>query len=221
MINREDMLELTRRMTPSRHCFDRIAGAYMDGDGFIDGSFNIHFGKLNPAETAKNLKLAKTVPFSGTNRNLKEFPVPGKSGISRKMLQILCAAKECALKNDALLYTFYEQIGEQIREQIAEQSGKCINTLACLKNGYAIFLFHGSYDIPLKASDKQRLWESEEIYDFLICVISPLAGEYEPGEPVWGFLYPAFSDRSADADSIDIYNSDPDADNPVRLLFTE
>ena len=32
MINREDMLELTRRMTPSRHCFDRIAGAYMDGD---------------------------------------------------------------------------------------------------------------------------------------------------------------------------------------------
>lgn len=29
MINREDMLELTRRMTPSRTCFDRIAGAYI------------------------------------------------------------------------------------------------------------------------------------------------------------------------------------------------
>ena len=45
MINREDMLELTRRMTPSRTCMDRIAGGYMDEDGFLDGSFNIHFLK--------------------------------------------------------------------------------------------------------------------------------------------------------------------------------
>ena len=29
-INREDMLELTRRMTIKRNCFDRIAGASMD-----------------------------------------------------------------------------------------------------------------------------------------------------------------------------------------------
>ena len=208
MIDREDMLELTRRMTPSRHCFDRIAGAYMDAEGFVDGSFNIHFGKLSPSEAARNLKLAKKVPFSGTNKNLKEYRVPGKSELSRKMLQLLSALKQCSLKNDALLYTFYEQIGENL------------DMSPCLENGYAIFLFHGSYDIPLKASDKQRLWESEEIYDFMICVISPLEGEYEPGDPVWGFLYPAFSDRSADPDSIDIYNSDPEYDNPVRKLFT-
>ena len=35
-INREDMLELTRRMTLKRNCFDRIAGAYMDEEGFVD-----------------------------------------------------------------------------------------------------------------------------------------------------------------------------------------
>lgn len=33
-INRDDMLELTRRMTLKRNCFDRIAGAYFDDDGF-------------------------------------------------------------------------------------------------------------------------------------------------------------------------------------------
>ena len=208
MINREDMLELTRRMTPSRHCFDRVAGAYMDEDGFVDGSFNIHFGKLSPSETARNLKLAKAVPFSGTNRNLKEYRVPGDNGISRQMLQLLRAMKDCALKNDAMLYTFYEQIGENLTGP------------SSLDHEYAIYLFHGSYDIPLKASDKQRLGESEELYDFLICVISPLVGDYEPGEPVWGFLYPAFSDRSADPDSIDIFNSDSDYDNPIRELFT-
>ena len=32
-INREDMMELTRRMTPARSSFTRIAGCYVDGDG--------------------------------------------------------------------------------------------------------------------------------------------------------------------------------------------
>ena len=208
MIDREDMLELTRRMTPSRHCFDRVAGAYMDPDGFVEGSFNIHFGKLSPSETVRNLKLAKTIPFSGTNRNLREYPVPGESKTSGMMIQLLNGMKECSLKNDALLNTFYEQIGENLAGP------------SSLDNGYAIYVFHGVYDVPLKASDKERLWESEEIYDFLICAVSPLAGDYEPGEPVWGFLYPAFSDRSADPDSIDIFNSDPDHDNPICGLFT-
>ena len=63
MINREDMLELTRRMTPSRTCMDRIAGGYMDEDGFLDGSFNIHFLKLSGEEKAKNLALA-TVSYT-------------------------------------------------------------------------------------------------------------------------------------------------------------
>ena len=35
-INRNDMLELTRRMTLSRNCFVRAAGAYIDDEGYID-----------------------------------------------------------------------------------------------------------------------------------------------------------------------------------------
>ena len=39
MLRREDMMELTRRMTPSRSSIDRIAGCYYDQDGYADGSF--------------------------------------------------------------------------------------------------------------------------------------------------------------------------------------
>ena len=67
MIQREDMLELTRRMTPKRTSFTRIAGAYMDKDGEIDGSFNTNFLKLSASEKEKNLAVAKTIPFSETN----------------------------------------------------------------------------------------------------------------------------------------------------------
>ena len=63
MINREDMLELTRRMTPSRTCMDRIAGGYMDEDGFLDGSFNIHFLKLSGEERRRTSRLQRRFLF--------------------------------------------------------------------------------------------------------------------------------------------------------------
>ena len=71
-INREDMLELTRRMTLKRNCFDRIAGAYLDRDGFVDGTFNKNFRQLSLPDQQKNLDIAKTIPFSETNVALKE-----------------------------------------------------------------------------------------------------------------------------------------------------
>ena len=58
MINRDDMLELTRRMTPARTCFDRIAGAYINDMGEVEDSFNIHFGILCGAVMTNNLALA-------------------------------------------------------------------------------------------------------------------------------------------------------------------
>ena len=140
MINREDMLELTRRMTPARNCFDRIAGAYMNDMGEGEERFNIHFGKLSGSETARNLELAKAIPFSKTNVQLKEYDFPDKA----------------------------------------------------------------------KGKDKENLWESEEIYDFMICAICPLCGEYEPAAPEFGFLYPAFSDRSGEQEKIDIFHANPE-----------
>ena len=46
-IDREDMLALTRRMTVKRSSITRIAGAYIDPDGFVDGTFNTRFLKLS------------------------------------------------------------------------------------------------------------------------------------------------------------------------------
>ena len=60
-INRDDMLELTRRMTIARTSMTRIAGSYMDADGFIDGTFNTNFLKLKNSEKEKNLTIAKAI----------------------------------------------------------------------------------------------------------------------------------------------------------------
>ncbi len=89
MINREDMLELTRRMTPDRTCFDRMAGAYMTADGEMDDTFNIHFLKLSGSEMRRNLELAMAVPFGRTNDQLKEYVIPENLKGKESIYQLL------------------------------------------------------------------------------------------------------------------------------------
>lgn len=194
-INREDMLELTRRMTLSRNCFSRIAGAYFDEDGYIDGTFNRHFRKLTAAEQKSNLEIAKAIPFSRTNEQLREYcfdPEEEKPGTVWQMLMTLL---ECGLKNDALLDVLYELVGERYHS-----SGP-----------FAFYLFYGSYDVPLHGSDREWQGESEEVYSFLVCAVCKVDQDYNPEKPESGFLFPAFKDRSGDCDRIEIFRDGGDS----------
>lgn len=193
MINREDMLELTRRMTPKRTSITRIAGCYVDQDGDFDGSFNTNFLKLSEADKTKNLKLAKSIPFSETNKNLKKYEFEPDQLKPGSIWQLLMAMKECGLKNDALMDTFYDIVMEHYQSD----------------SEYAILVFHDRYDIPAKASDKERLGESAEVFEYLICAICPLAGKYEPDDPACGFLFPAFTDRCGDLNHVNVFQKDP------------
>lgn len=203
MIDREDMLELTRRMTLKRNCFTRLAGAYMDEEGYVDGTFNTNFLKLSEKDRNLHLAIAKAIPFSETNVNLKAYRFKKEQERAGSIWQLLMGLKECGLKNDALLDLFYELAGERYRST----------------GPYAIYFLHGNYDVPLKATDKERLGESEEVYQFVICAICPLQGEYEPGKPECGFLFPAFADRSSDIHGIAVFQAD--AEHPHSELRTE
>ena len=200
-INREDMLELTRRMTAARTSMTRIAGSYMDADGEIEGTFNTNFLNLSTGEKEKNLAIAKTIPFSRTNENLRRYRIPEAAMKAGSVWQLLMGIKTCGLKNDALLDTFYELAAEKYH--------------AC--HDYAVYVFHDRYDVPVKAADHERLGESEEVYEYLICAVCPVTGDYEPGKPEWGFLFPAFQDRSGDQNYIDIYESRPERPHKEKM----
>lgn len=192
MIDREDMLALTRRMTVKRSSMTRIAGGYMDADGEIDGTFNTSFLKLSPADKEKNLNIAKTIPFAETNKNLKEYVFSNEKMRPDSMWKLLMGMRACALKNDALMETFYEIVGEKYHSM----------------KDYAIYVFHDRYDIPAKGQDHVRLGESEDMFEYLICAICPLTGDYEPGEPECGFLFPAYMDGGAAMNYVDVFQAD-------------
>ena len=201
MINREDMLEITRRLTATRSNLVRIAGAYIDEEGFVDGTFNTNFLNIRGAERTRCLDIAKTIPFSKTNEELKSYRIPGMKPGS--IWQLLYAIRECELKNDALLLNLYEIISEQY------PVGK----------SYAIYVYYGVYDVPMKAADKERLDESEEVYKYLIVAVSPTDREQNPQMPEAGFLYPAFSDRSMDMEHVNVYLSNLKSENSLKSIL--
>ncbi len=183
------MMELTRRMTPSRNCFSRIAGAYMDPEGYDNGTFNTHFGNLKSAETKRNLEIAKAIPFAKENEELVEYRF-SEAAKKSSMWQLLMGLRKAELKDDALLSILYEIFGESYKAE----------------SEYSIYVYYGAYDVPIKGTDKEWIEGSEEVYSFLVCAVSPLKDEYEPGDPEFGFLFPAFSKRSSDENGIYIFS---------------
>lgn len=201
LIDREDMLELTRRMTIKRNCFTRIAGAYIDAEGYVDGTFNTNFLNLSIKEKEKNMAIAKQVPFAKTNVNLKGYKFSKDSQGKDSMWQLLMGLKSCGLKNDALMDVFYDMVTAQYSTN----------------REYAIMMFSACYDVPVKGTDKAFQDESEEVFDFLVCAICPLVGDYEPGEPECGFLFPAFTKRSGDINHVAVFTADSADTNPEIL----
>ena len=105
---------------------------------------------------------------------------------------MIYAIKDCGLQNDALMLNLYELIAEKYPKG----------------RPYAIYMYYGAYDVPVKGSDKAYQDESEEVYQYLILAISPVDEEQIPHEPETGFLYPAFTDRSTDIAHVNFYSKD-------------
>ena len=67
---------------------------------------------MSPDEKEKNLQIAKVIPFADTNQNLKEYAFSSEKMKGDSMWKLLMGMRVCGLKNDALMETFYEIVGE-------------------------------------------------------------------------------------------------------------
>ncbi len=92
------------------------------------------------------------------------------------------------------------------------------------------------YDVPVKTKDKQKLDDSEFVYEavlFSICpakLSSPALGlkddkvaelerRWTIGNPKSGFLYPAFDGRLEDRNEVLLHSHEPDNEEFFKLLF--
>lgn len=211
-MTKKDVLELKRRLKKNECTFTRMCGCYVDGSKEIVLNLGETFLNLEEEEFYKYLEIAKKTLSGTIGNNLLELNFPLEEEEPGGKQQFLMGLRESALKNDELLETFYQLIIENY-----EYAGN-----------YLILIFHDAYDVMTKTSDNNKLDESEEVYEYLLCAICPVTlskpalgylesenrigprvRDWVVGAPENGFIFPAFTDRSTDIHSIMYYTKTP------------
>ena len=210
-MNKKDILELKRRFKKDACTFTRLCGCYVDADHNKVTSFGETFLNLEDEEFYKYLEISKKVMSGTIGNNLLELEFPTAEEAAGGRQQFLMGLRESALKNDDLMDAFYDLV---------------IDSYDYVGN-YLILVFHDAYDVMTKTSDNNKLDESEEVYEYLLCAICPVnltkpglgyredenrigprIRDWVVGAPDTGFVFPAFTDRSTDIHSVMFYTRD-------------
>ena len=207
-MNKKEVLELKRRFKKDQATFTQLVGCYVDCNHNKVCKFSGKFLTLEEDEYYKYLEIANKVLSGTVGNNLLdlEFPLEEEEVGGRQ--QILMALRESKLENEELLDTYYDLVIDTYDEA----------------GNYLILLYLDSYDVMTRTRDNINLDESEEVYEYLLCAICPVAlskpglgyleGEqrigprirdWVVGAPDTGFLFPAFNDRSTDIHSVLFY----------------
>jgi len=210
-MNKKDILELKRRFKKDACTFTRLCGCYVDADRNKVTTFGETFLNLEDEEFYKYLEIAKKVMSGTIGNNLLELEFPTAEEAAGGRQQFLMGLRESALKSDELMNAFYDLV---------------IDSYDYVGN-YLILVFHDAYDVMTKTSDNNKLDESEEVYEYLLCAICPVSltkpglgyredenrigpriRDWVVGVPDTGFVFPAFTDRSTDIHSVMFYTRD-------------
>lgn len=221
-MNKKDVLELKRRFKKNECTFTKLCGCYVNAEKEIILNIEETFLNLEEEEFYKYLEIAnKTLSGTIANNLLElEFPLDEEKPGGKQ--HSLLALRDSKLKNSDLLHSFYQLI---------------IDTYDYAGN-YLILVFHDAYDVMTKTSDNNKLDESEEVYEYLLCAICPVElskpglgylqdenrigprnRDWVVSPPDSGFIFPSFTDRSTDLHTVMFYTKN--VKEPHKELMEE
>lgn len=208
---KKEVLELKKRFTKNGCSFTKMAGCYIDSEK--NKIVNIHetFLNMDEEEFYKYLDIAKKTLSGTLHNNLLELEFPKEEEEAGGKQQFLMGLRESKLKNPDLFDRFFDLVIENYNYD----------------GNYLILLFHDAYDVIKKTNDNLKIDESEEVYEYILCAICPVTlskaalgyredqqrigsriRDWVVGAPDSGFLFPAFTERSADIHSVMFYTKD-------------
>jgi len=213
-MNSAEISEIKKRFTKTKVSTSKVVGCYVTGAEreirtYIDDSF------LNLAEEEmfKYLEIMRKTMSGTLGKNLLTLPFALDSELEGGVQRSLMALRDSELKSPEMLEAFYKHVIDNY-----DYAGN-----------YLIILFYDAYDVPVKTEDNIKIDESVETYKYILCSICPVELS-KPGlsyhedenkianrerdwvveSPVNGFLFPAFTDRSADIHNLLYYVKDTD-----------
>ncbi len=210
MVKKSDLNEIKKQFKKDTCHISRMAGVYVafeDAVKSIKLIYSDTFLNLEDDEFYKYLEIAKK-SISGTiGQNIFECKMSENSDMKKALQSLLL----CELRNDELLESMAREFMDRFEYE----------------GNYLLVFFRDAYDIPVKGSDKLTQDESDEVFNYMICAVCPveltkpglgyridgneiatLDRDWMVGAPVNAFMYPSFSDRSEDRNTITVYTKD-------------
>ena len=204
-----DRNELRRRFVKD-NSISRLALCYVNSSREKVVVQNEVFLSLPEEDMFKYLDIAKKSLSGNIGDNLLELSYTEKQE-KEESYRFIMGLKDSGLKNQELVDILFDRI---------------IDCYVCDGN-YLITAIYDTYDVPVKTSDKLKLDESEEAFSYIIVSICPVnqtkAGlgylplenrmgarekDWVAGAPEAAFMFPDFSDRSADIHKVVFYTKD-------------
>lgn len=191
-IEHNDMLELGRKFTPTKHNFSRIHGIRVDKSKGIK-TFNKNFLSLTEIETNRYIDFPKII----YDKSIYGWQYAKSKQTKDSMWQYLRGLVDSKLENEMYISILQDLIKEKSK----------------VNEPFDIYLFYGTYDIPRDAKIlfTPTLYSDPEIIEtmpFVIGCICPLRESGLPKKPKAGFMYPSFINRSSDYNTVSIIEHD-------------
>lgn len=221
-MNEKEVSEIRRRFRPDKNNITHVYGCYVNEKQEIVSEFDQPLSQL-PQEEAENLLGVLRRALSGTlGKNLIDMPFSTAQVVDSDEHRLLMALRDARLEDRETLHAFFERVAAAYR----------------VDGTYLILLASDTYDIPYRGRDGASLEDaSNEVYRYLLCAVCPVKqtkpaltyfvpeSAFKNAEPDWlvappalGFLFPAFTDRSADIYAALYYTRDTAEGCPA---FTE
>ena len=217
-MNRKEVLEIRKQFTPDNCAITRICGCYVDHEKNIILESKDAFLSLPEEEEFKYFEIFRHTLSGTLGKNLVDMEFPLEQEKAGGTQEFLLKLRDTRLEDDALVQEFYKKI---------------IGNFDYGEN-YYIILIHSVYDIPGKSTAGDEMFDaSDEVYAHIMCSICPVkmskAGlsynvvtnsiadrvrDWVVEQPINGFLFPAFNDRSSDIHSVLTYAKNPEIEQP-------
>lgn len=221
-MNKKEISEIKKLLTPEHAVITRICGCYVDGEKEIKFTSKDAFHSLSEEEAFKYFDIFKHTLAGTLGKNLINMEFPLNEEMEGGKQEFLLKLKDSKLEDDEILNQFYQNVIDNYSYD----------------SNYYIILIHAVYDVPGKSTDGSEMFDaSDSVYDYIICSICPVnlsksglsydadtnsiserVRDWIVGSPANGFLFPAFNDRDTDLHSLLYFSKNPEE---LQSIFIE
>ncbi|WP_326975181.1 MULTISPECIES: DUF4317 domain-containing protein [Acutalibacteraceae] len=200
MMNEKEIAEIRRRFRPDKSNINRIRGCYVNDQKEIVSEFRQSLGLMPQEESEELLTILKKTLSGAVGKNLIDIEFTTQQVLEGGEHKLLMRLRDSSLEDDAAVRQFYEN---------------AIQTLD-VEGNYLILLAYDKYDVPFYSKDGEKQEDSSEVFSYFLCSICPvkmlkpslgfyvsenefrnITSDWIVSPPELGFMFPAFSDRSA------------------------